>query len=202
MESSFSSSKRAKEHQNPSSYAKVMLKTVKQIFQSAGGRTVWCAQAGQSGRGGDSGQYRPETPVGRIVRSVLARQSGPVEPELPEHELDEFWRKNSNQNLKLMGENKKLSHGNAGDGRSTRLATNPWIKTYQNALKSQIDPKHEIGAIFLGIFEFMGKKTKSRRNPWQPKAADTRCYGVTLWVARSSRISWSNRWESEGKGRR
>ena len=86
-----------------------MLKTMKHIFLSAGGRTVRGAQAGQSAL---------------------------VDPELPEHELDEFWRKNSNQNLKLMGEIKKLGYGNAGEGRSTSLASNPQIKTYQNTLKS------------------------------------------------------------------
>src|SRR3954470_2496229 len=68
-----------------------------------------------------------------------------------------FGRKNSNQNLRLKGEIKELGHGNAGEGRSTSLASNPRIKTYQNSLKSQIDPKHELGLFLVEFSNFMGK---------------------------------------------
>ena len=51
----------------------------------------------------------------------------------------------------------ELGHGNAREGRSTSFASNPRIKTYQNALKSQIGPKYELGQFFVG-FSNLGKK--------------------------------------------
>jgi hypothetical protein len=56
-----------------------------------------------------------------------------------------------------MGETKELAYGNAKEGRSTSFASNPRIKTYQNALKSQIGPKYELG-LFLVEFSKLGKK--------------------------------------------
>ena len=51
----------------------------------------------------------------------------------------------------------ELGHGNTGEGRSTSLASNPRIKTYQNVLKSQIDSKHELGLFLVEISNLWGK---------------------------------------------
>jgi hypothetical protein len=56
-----------------------------------------------------------------------------------------------------MGETKEIGYGNTKGGRSTSFASNPRIKTYQNALKSQIGPKYELG-LFLVEFSKLGKK--------------------------------------------
>jgi hypothetical protein len=52
----------------------------------------------------------------------------------------------------------ELGQGNAKEGRSTSLAANLWIKTYQNALKNQINPKANLGLFFLDFFEFRQEK--------------------------------------------
>ena len=74
----------------------------------------------------------------------------------------------------------ELGYGNAKEGRSTSFAADLWIKTYQNAPNLQVDPKHEIG-LFFGKFRIYGEIKRTRLNPWQPKAVDTICYGVTRW---------------------
>ena len=69
----------------------------------------------------------------------------------------------------------ELGHGNAKGGRSTSIAMDPRIKTFQNALKSQIDPK----AVWDYFWWTFSKLTKSKKifvdlmvetkaNPWQP----------------------------------
>ena len=69
----------------------------------------------------------------------------------------------------------ELGHGNAKGGRSTSIAMDPWIKTYQNAQESQIEPK----AIWGYFWRIFLKLTKSKKkfvdlgvetnvNPWQP----------------------------------
>ena len=60
-------------------------------------------------------------------------------------------------NHKLKGEMVELSHGNAREGRSTSLAADLWIKTYQNAQNFQIGPKCELRLFLLG-FSKLGKK--------------------------------------------
>jgi len=60
-------------------------------------------------------------------------------------------------NSKLEGEKVELSHENAGEGRSTSLAIDLWIKTYQNSPNFQIGPKYELG-YFWWKFSKLGKK--------------------------------------------
>ena len=50
----------------------------------------------------------------------------------------------------------EFGHGNAKEDRSTSLATDLWIKTCPNALKSQIDPKANLG-YFWWKFSKVGK---------------------------------------------
>jgi hypothetical protein len=71
--------------------------------------------------------------------------------------LGRFGRKIFKKNTKSTGEIKELGYGNAKEGRSTSLASNPRIKTYQNALKSQIDPKHELGLFLVKFSNLWGK---------------------------------------------
>ena len=47
----------------------------------------------------------------------------------------------------------ELGYGNAKGGRSTSIASNPRIKTYQNSLKSQIDPKAIWGYFWWNFFK-------------------------------------------------
>ena len=54
----------------------------------------------------------------------------------------------------------ELGHGNAKGGRSTNIATDLWIKTYQNSLKSQIGPKANWG-YFLWKFSKLAKSKKN-----------------------------------------
>ena len=84
----------------------------------------------------------------------------------------------------------ELGYGNAKEGRSTSLATDLWIKTNQNALKFQIGPKHEYG-LFFGNFQIYGENKRTRLNPWQPKAADTICCGLTRWGGPIFMDSWA-----------
>ena len=50
----------------------------------------------------------------------------------------------------------EFGHGNAKEDRSTSLATDLWIKTCPNALKSKIDPKANLG-YFWWKFSKVGK---------------------------------------------
>ena len=52
----------------------------------------------------------------------------------------------------------ELGYGNAKEGRSTSLAIDLWIKTYQNALKSQIDPKANWGYFWWNFLNFSKSK--------------------------------------------
>ena len=124
-----------------------MLKTVLQFFCLQGGAETPVWRSGDSGlepkKSGDSG-------LGRRLRSGRFQS-------VQNSNGTRFGRKNSNLNLRLMGEIKELGHGNAGEGRSTSLASNPRIKTYQNSLKSQIDPKHELGLFLVKFSNLWGK---------------------------------------------
>ena len=59
----------------------------------------------------------------------------------PGREKGRFRRKNGRKINKSEGKSKEFGHGNAKGGRSTSIETDLWIKTYQNALKSQVGPK-------------------------------------------------------------
>ena len=61
------------------------------------------------------------------------------------------------ENSKSEGEKVELGYGNAREGRSTSLAADLWIKTYQNAPNFQIGPKYELG-YFWWKFWNLGKK--------------------------------------------
>jgi hypothetical protein len=56
--------------------------------------------------------------------------------------------------------------------RSTPKTTNQWIKTTKNSTNPEIKIQGNLGAIFW-IFENLWRKSQTRVNPWQPKAADT-----------------------------
>ena len=69
----------------------------------------------------------------------------------------------------------EFGHGNTKEGRSTSLATDLWIKTFPNALKSQIDPKANLGYFWwkfskIGKIKenFWGMGVEIRSNPWKP----------------------------------
>lgn len=148
---------RNENHQKRSPDVKVMLKTVRKLKSAVRSGGSWT----RSG-------FSPETPVW----SQRLRSGEPLSPETPvlgrrlrsggscssrtRPGLD-FGRKNSTKSTKLMGETKELGYGNAKEGRSTSFASNPRIKTYQNALKSQIGPKYELRLFFVG-FSNLGKK--------------------------------------------
>ena len=51
----------------------------------------------------------------------------------------------------------ELGYENAGEGRSTSLAIDLWIKTYQNSPNFQIGPKYELGYFFVEIRIFSRK---------------------------------------------
>ena len=54
----------------------------------------------------------------------------------------------------------ELGYGNTKEGRSTSLAIDLWIKTYQNAPESQIDPKANWGYFWWKFSNF----SKSKKN--------------------------------------
>ena len=54
----------------------------------------------------------------------------------------------------------KFGHANAKEVRSTSLAIDLWIKTYQNAQDSQIDPKANWG-YFCGKFRISPNQRKN-----------------------------------------
>jgi len=69
----------------------------------------------------------------------------------------QFQRKNVNSHHKLEDQMEKLVQRKAREGRSTILAADLWIKTYQNAPNFQIGPKYELG-YFWWKFSNLGKK--------------------------------------------
>ena len=71
-----------------------------------------------------------------------------------------FWWKTSTSSTKSEGKADGFGHGNAREGRSTSFASNPWIKTYQNSQKSQIEPK-EIWSYFFVEFSKLAKSKKN-----------------------------------------
>ena len=64
------------------------------------------------------------------------------------------------ENLKSEGKSMEFGHGNARRARSTSLAIDQWIKTYQNAQDSQIDPKANWGYFWWKFSNF----SKSKKN--------------------------------------
>ena len=98
----------------------------------------------------------------------------------------------------------ELGYGNAKGGRSTSIAMDLWIKTCPNALKSQIDPKANLG-YFLWKFSnslkikenigWIGGENKGKSMATLPLIP----YDVA--VARSSRI-WTNEKGGSGRTRR
>ena len=125
------------------------VRKLKPVFASGGG-------AGNSGFGSrklrGTRKFRdtnPETPAWSIW-------------DLQNTNRARFGRKNATKIVKSKGKSMELGYGNAGEGRSTSLAMDPRIKTYQNASKSQIDPRHENWGYFWGFSKFMVERSNRR----------------------------------------
>ena len=94
--------------------------------------------------------------MGRIIRPYRGADNPAL--ELAVRQERDFGRKNLQQNTKSKGKMMELGHGNAKGGRSTSLVVDLWIKTYQNAPKSQIDPKASMAIFCVEIFEIRQEK--------------------------------------------
>src|SRR3954468_2064885 len=149
-----------------------MLKTVLQFFCLQGGAEtpVWSPKS-------------PETPV-RVI------------PGRPELERDTFWAEELEPKPQIDGGNQGIR---PWERRGRKINSFTKSSTDQNLPKlTQITDrsKTRIGAVFGVIFEFMGKRPNRREIRGNQKLLIPDDGGLTSWVARSSRISWSNRWES------
>ena len=118
---------------------------------------LWPKQNLQRGRPGG----RPR-PAGRPAGSTFL-----------DVKMGNFGRKNSPINTKSEGKSKEFGHENAKGGRSTSIAMDPRIKTYQNSLKSHIDPKAISGYFFVEFSKlakskknFVDLAVETKANPW------------------------------------
>ena len=127
---------------------------------------------------GSTDDTQPVVPVG------LAGSTGGREKDQPERDRV-FGRKNSSEIAKSGYQMMELGCENAREGRSTSMAADLWIKTYQNAPKSQIESGTQIW-LFLGKFSNLWGKENFEEKSVKPKALIPSnevpsCLGSPIW---------------------